>query len=89
MPKNSPRKTPKFIRDNRADKPPTVAAPLGVVRLTYSRAEAGEALGVCLAVLDAWIASGTLRASRPPGGRRVLIRAADIEAMLAASVIAA
>lgn len=70
------------------DATPTVA------RVTYRRAEAAEALGVDIQTIDDWIADGVLRASKPPGpdgkpGRCVLIRVADVLAMLAASAVRA
>ncbi len=52
-------------------------------RLTYSRAEAAAALGVDKQTIDALISTDKLRASKP--GRNVLIRVADIEAMLDAN----
>lgn len=94
MPENFTKQSPKSVRDKLrsdvrhvADKAPTVA------RLTYRRDEAAEALGVSVQTIDTWVASGLLRASKPPGasgkpGRYLLIRAADIEAMLAASAVA-
>lgn len=60
-----------------------------VPRLAYSRAEAAGALGCAVETIDAWISTGTLRASRPPGGRRVFILVSDVMALLTASEITA
>jgi excisionase family DNA binding protein len=56
-----------------------------VSKITMSRAEAAEALGVTVQTITAYIAAKKLRASKP--GRHVLIRLADIEAMLSATTI--
>jgi len=63
-----------------------------VSRLVYRRDEAALALSVSVQTIDAWVASKLLHASKPPGvsgkpGRYLLIRAADIEAMLTASEV--
>jgi excisionase family DNA binding protein len=68
------------------------AATPSIPRITYRRDEAAEALGVSVQTVDAWVANGTLRASKPPGvsgkpGRYLIIRAADIETMLIASEV--
>jgi excisionase family DNA binding protein len=55
--------------------------------LTVSRKDAAALLGVDIQTIDGLISSGKLRASRPVN--RVLIRVADIEAMLDASAVAA
>ena len=52
-------------------------------KITLSRAEAAEALGVSLETLDKLIAAGALPAARL--GRRVIIRVADIQKMLDAN----
>jgi excisionase family DNA binding protein len=88
---------PGFVRDKRslsAENSALDRASSGLPRLAYRRDEAAEALGVAVQTIDAWIGSGQLRASKPPGvsgkpGRYILIRAADIEALLTASEIAA
>ena len=54
--------------------------------LTVSRAEAAATLGVNIQTVDGWIIAKALRASKPDG-RRVLIRVADIEAMLDGAVV--
>lgn len=93
MPKSSPRQKPQFVPDNRRHGP-VIAEPSAVARITYRRDEAADALGVSVQTVDAWVAAGVLRASKPPGvsgkpGRYLLIRAADIEAMLTASAVRA
>ena len=52
---------------------------------TVSRSTAAKMLSVNIPTIDGWIAATTLRASKP--GRRVLIRGADIDAMLDASAV--
>jgi hypothetical protein len=89
VPKSSPTKS-KARRVG--DKPDPSRSPPTVARLTYRRDEAAAALGVSVQTVDAWIGSGLLRASKPPGvsgkpGRYLLIRAADIETMLTASAV--
>lgn len=90
MPRVSPAKSkPRCV----GDKVPTVADVHPTVsRLTYRRDTAAEALDVSVQTIDTWIAAGTLRASKPPGvsgkpGRYLLIRAIDIESMLAAHAV--
>lgn len=58
-----------------------------VQKLTVSRAVAAEMLSVDVQTVDRAIADKTLRASKI--GRRVLIRVADVEAMLSATAVAA
>ncbi|NDJ87424.1 MAG: helix-turn-helix domain-containing protein [Chloroflexi bacterium] len=53
----------------------------------YSRNEAAEILNVSLSTVKRAIASGQLRASQPPGMRRVFITGQAILDMLAASEI--
>jgi excisionase family DNA binding protein len=88
MPRVSPAKPSKARAVASATPTPIIS------RITYRRDEAAEALGVSVQTIDAWVAAGLLRASKPPGvsgkpGRYLLIRAADIEAMLVASAVAA
>ncbi|WMT75064.1 helix-turn-helix domain-containing protein [Bradyrhizobium sp. Ash2021] len=71
MSKKSPLKKP--ARAIRPDVPKT----------TFGRAEAAASLGVDIQTIDSLISAKTLRASKL--GRRVLIRVADIEAMLTAN----
>lgn len=88
MPENFTKQSSKSVRDKRRSV--EVEAPT-VARLTYSRAETAEALGIDIQTVDAWIAAETLRASKPGEGRhsRVLIRASSLLAMLDATDVAA
>jgi len=56
-------------------------------KLTVSRGDAAEMLSVDVQTIDRAISAKSLRASKI--GRRVLIRVADIEAMLVAHAVAA
>jgi excisionase family DNA binding protein len=56
-------------------------------RITVSRAEAANALGVDIQTIDNMIADGRLRASKL--GRRIVIRIVDIEKTLTACEVAA
>jgi excisionase family DNA binding protein len=56
-----------------------------VSKITLSRQEAADALGIDIQTIDRAIADGSLRASKI--GRRVAIRLADIEAMLDAQAV--
>jgi excisionase family DNA binding protein len=49
------------------------------------RQAAAEYLGVAVRTIDTLIASGEIRAYRLPGGRRVLIDLAEVDASIAAA----
>jgi excisionase family DNA binding protein len=56
-------------------------------KITISRKETAEALGIDIQTVDRLISSKCLRASKI--GRRVLVRVADIERMLDANTVVA
>jgi hypothetical protein len=89
-----PRLSPKTKTKTKAARLVTSTPTPSIPRVTYRRHEAAQALGVNVQTIDSWIAAGTLRASKPRGvsgepGRYLLVWAADIEAMLVASLVAA
>lgn len=53
----------------------------------YSRQEAADVLGVSLSTLKKLIDAGYLRASRPPGVRRIFIQGASILEMLHSTAV--
>lgn len=56
-------------------------------RVTVSRPEAAGLLGCNVQTVDAYISRKLLRASKPAGGQRVLIRAESVEKMLRANEV--
>lgn len=67
-----------------SQKSPVPAKP-ATAKLTVSRAEAAEMLSVDVQTVDRAIAGKKLRASKV--GRRVLVRVADLDAMLDANAM--
>lgn len=76
---------PRILKDMSRKKNQHLTRPPIESNRVYSRAEVAEILNVSLSTVKRAIAAGTLRASQPPGMRRVFITGQAIMEMLAAN----